>query len=211
MAQEQIGSGGTPAEPNDQPQAGTPPPTPSAVPVASQADTAESISLEEAKKLRSEANSLRRRLNELEAKQKQEDDAKLSEHERLQKKVASLEAERQQHQTERRELLTRSAIERQARVLNIVDEDAAYRLLDLGTLEFNDAGEPTNVEKALKKLIEAKPYLVAADQSTPGSRTPTQGTRALPQTPRPAAPATPVDLIAQQEQAFRESGQYRPF
>ncbi len=38
-----------------------------------------------------------------------------------------------------------------------------------------------------------------------------RGTRALPQTPRPAAPATPVDLIAQQEQAFRESGQYRPF
>jgi hypothetical protein len=52
----------------------------------------ETISLEEAKKLRQEAHSLRRRMHEFEAKAKAEEDAKLSETERLRKKLDEAQA-----------------------------------------------------------------------------------------------------------------------
>ncbi len=58
-----------------------------------------------------------------------------------------------------KETITRMEIERQARRLSIVDEDAAYRLLDAAKLEYDDDGKPANVEALLKDLARAKPYL----------------------------------------------------
>ncbi len=61
-----------------------------------------------------------------------------------------------------KETITRMEIERQARKLAIVDEDAAYRLLDAARIEYDAGGNPSNVEALLKDLVKAKPYLVAA-------------------------------------------------
>lgn len=105
-------------------------------------------------------------LEQLRKAQKEADDAKLSEQERLQNRVKELEAETAKHAEERRALLVRTAVEREARKLNLVDEEAAFKLLDLGAIEFDDGGTPKNVDKLLKKLAEAKPYLVGQSNGT---------------------------------------------
>ncbi len=69
-----------------------------------------------------------------------------------------------------RETVTRMEIERQARKLGIVDEDAAHRLLDAARIEYDGDGKPANIETLLKDLAKAKPYLVAqASSSTTAS------------------------------------------
>lgn len=86
------------------------------------------------------------------------------------KKAADEAAQRAQAAEARlRETVTRMEIERQARKLNIVDEDAAYRLLDASKIEYDKDGKPTNVEVLLKELVKVKPYLVA--QASSGSPT----------------------------------------
>lgn len=96
----------------------------------------------------------------------------LSEAEKLNKRAAEAEAKAQAAEARIKEMNTRGEIERQARKLGIVDEDAAYRLLDVTKLEFDDAGSPTNAEALLKDLVKAKPYLAQAATSTIGATNP---------------------------------------
>lgn len=84
----------------------------------------------------------------------------LSETEKITKRATDAEAKAQAAEAKVKELSTRGEIERQARKLGIVDDDAAYRLLDASKLEYDDAGQPTNAEALLKDLVKAKPYLV---------------------------------------------------
>lgn len=85
--------------------------------------------------------------------------SQMTETEKLQNRLKELEGKEQTWQQERRELLLRGTIERTATTLGIVDPEAAYRLLDMSSLEFADDGTPKNVETALKALLKAKPYL----------------------------------------------------
>jgi hypothetical protein len=135
-----------------------------------------------------------RELADLKTAKQAEDDAKLSEQERLSRRVADLEGERAAWKAERRELLIRQAVERQARKLRLVDEDAAYRLMDLDALEFDESGLPTNVDAVLKALAKAKPYLVAPETTPAAGSTGANGTNGtngtnaqagIPGTPRP--------------------------
>lgn len=115
-------------------------------------------------KLRGFEKTARDQAKELEAlrkAQKEADDAKLSEQEKLQNRVKELEAQATALAEEKKSLLVRTAVEREARKLNLVDEDAAYRLLDLNAIEFGDDGAPKNIETLLKALAKDKPYLVA--------------------------------------------------
>jgi hypothetical protein len=119
------------------------------------------------KKLRAEAADYRRRLRELEARVKAEDDRKLTESERMARRVAELEREQTEYLAERQERVVRYEVMLAASKLNIVDPDAAFRLIDLANLEFDEDGMPKNLDKALKELVKARPYLVkqAATQS----------------------------------------------
>lgn len=146
------------------------------------------------------AKDLEKERDELAAKLKAHEDAKLSETEKLTKKVADLEASITERDTKHRALLIRAEVERQARTLGIVDEDAAYRLLDLDALAFGDDGAPTNVEKLLKALLEAKPYLKATDAPRPG----------VPPTPRPNGNAA-ADKIQENRQKLQATGAYARF
>ncbi len=160
------GSSGAQAAAADQPQAGTSPEqAEQQAPPQAGTEGAESISLDEAKKLRQEAHSLRQRLAASEKKNQEHDDARLSEQERLQKRTTELEAAVQQAQAAERTLRTRLAVERQARAMRLVDEDAAYRLLDHDAITYGDDGEPANVDTLLKALVKAKPYLVQPEQA----------------------------------------------
>jgi len=124
----------------------------------------EQFDAEYVKKLRSEAADYRKRLRELEAKVKADEEAKLSEQEKLQKRLSELEREREAWALERQERTVRYEVMLAASKLNIVDPEAAYKLLDLSTLEFDDEGLPTNLDKSLKDLLKARPYLVRAQQ-----------------------------------------------
>lgn len=75
-------------------------------------------------------------------------------------RVAELEAARAAWLAERRELRARQAVDRQARRLGVVDEDAAWRLLAPDALAYDAAGAPTNVEEALRALVAERPWLV---------------------------------------------------
>lgn len=57
------------------------------------------------------------------------------------------------------------AVERAARKLNIIDEEAAVRLLDTKSVVYDKEGKPTNVEALLTELIKTKTYLVKQDET----------------------------------------------
>lgn len=123
------------------------------------------------RKLRAEAAEYRRRLRELEQTVKQHEEAKLSETERLQQRLAELEREQAAWQRERQEHTLRYETMLAASRLGIVDPEAAYRLLDLTALEFDEDGRPQNLEQALKALLKARPYLAGPPAATAGSPT----------------------------------------
>lgn len=66
----------------------------------------------------------------------------------------------QQWQDRLRQQGVRSEVAMASAKLGIVDPEAAYRLLDTDDLDFDDKGQPTNVEAALKGLTRERPWLV---------------------------------------------------
>lgn len=136
-----------------------------------QEPAAEQFDAEYVRKLRAEAAEYRKRLRELEQKAQEQENAKLSETERLQKRLAELEREQAAYQRERQERTLKYETMLAASRLGIVDPDAAYRLLDVASIEFAEDGTPRNIEAALKELLKAKPYLAAQPAAISGSPT----------------------------------------
>lgn len=159
MVVETTGATGTQADPGTQPPAGES----AAQAAADQGETSsppESISLEEARKLRSEANSLRRRLKDLEDQAKAKADAELSDNERLSKRASELERQLAERDQTLQETRIRSATVEAAARLGFADPEDAMRLLNHASLEFDENGSPTNVEQQLAALAKTKPYLL---------------------------------------------------
>jgi len=127
------------------------------------------------RKLRAEAAENRKRLRELEAKVKADEDAKLTEQERLQKRIAELEKKDSEYQQTLQERTVRYEVMLTANKLGIVDPDAAFRLLDISSLEFDEDGKPNNIEKVLKKLVSDKPYLIGSGGGSASPTNPAQG------------------------------------
>lgn len=127
----------------------------------------ESFDAEYVRKLRAEAAEYRKRLRDLEAAVKKQEEAKLSETERLQQRLAELEKEQAEWQRERQERTLKYEVMLAAGKLGIVDAEAAYKLLDLSAIEFDEDGNPTNIEKALRGLIAKRPYLAGGNASSP--------------------------------------------
>lgn len=160
------------------PQAGTPVSTPpqagTNTPDPQAGDGQETISLEEAKKLRKEAQALRTRLSGYETAEKAAQEAALSEVEKANKARADAEVRIQQYQKQ----LVNAQVRLAAQGKGIINPDiAASAIAD--KLDYGDDGMPTNTEKALDELIKANPYLVAQQQGT----TPTLQTSTTPAIP----------------------------
>jgi hypothetical protein len=176
---EQTGAEGTQADPTTQPQAGTT--------QQSQADgaepSAETLSLDEAKKLRSEHRVLRERakaaedqLKRLSDEKRQADEAALPERERYEKRVGELTQQLEQLRTELRDERGKGAVVNAASALGFAKPEQAYALLTYDrSLQFDDDGRPTNVEPALKALLKDNPNLASAAVRASGSAD--QGTR----------------------------------
>jgi len=182
-ADPQAGSGGN-APP---PQAGeTTPPEPQA------GDGQETISLAEAKKLRSEAANLRERLKAADAKAKELDDLKaqleaanLSDKEKLEKRLAKLQAEHEQAQRQLQERTIHYEVRLQAAAAGVNPKhlDKVARLIDWAALEYDDEGQPTNVQALIAALLEDMPELKMPQAAS----APTGGPP-----PKPPAPAVPA-------------------
>jgi hypothetical protein len=201
------GTAGAPAATASQPQAGTPSfltntetPPAEAPPAGESPSADERISLDEARKLRSEAHSLRQRLAAAEKKVTEHEDAKLSEQDRLQKRATELEQQVQQAQAAERTLRTRLAVERAAHGLRFVDVADAYALLDQGAIEYGEDGEPKNVDTLLKALVKAKPYLAQPEQPAAPATPEYQRPAPIGATPRPANERTASEARLREEE-----------
>lgn len=129
----------------------------------------ETISLDEAKKLRSEAQSLRKRLKAFEDAEQQRKTESLSEAEKSAAQLKSLQETAAKAENDRAALRLQLAVERAARKLNITDEDAAFKLMDASAVEYDDNGVPTNVDAVLAALTKARPWLVQKTQPVASS------------------------------------------
>jgi len=105
-------------------------------------------------------------------KLKKLEDAQKTDAEKTTQRVADLEKSDAEKGKLLKERTTRYEVMLAAQKLNIVDPDAAYRLLDLTTIEFDDEGLPKDVEKALKALLKARPYLEAKPKGNGPPETP---------------------------------------
>jgi hypothetical protein len=80
--------------------------------------------------------------------------------ERLQEQLADRERELEQLRTSTREATIRSSITAAASRKGIVDPDAAVKLIDATGIEFDDNGEPQNVDQLVDALVQDKQYLL---------------------------------------------------
>lgn len=112
--------------------------------------------------LRRENASWRKRTADAEQRVKQLEEAQMSETERLQKQAQTATARAEEAEQRLKEARLRAAVEVTAARLNVVDPEAAYKLLDgMGDISFDEDGNPsaTDVENAVRKLLETRPYL----------------------------------------------------
>jgi hypothetical protein len=149
-----------------QPQAGT---TTTTEPQAGegQSTSPDTISLDEAKKLRQEANALRKRLKAFEDAEAKAAVDKLSEKERLEKQIADLQKAHDAAIKQAQDTRISAEIRLQAQSLGIAP-DLAEKLIDRAAI-LDDEGNPANVGDALKALAKTYPMLVS--KSAPAAPT----------------------------------------
>lgn len=104
-------------------------------------------------------------LKTLVKKSREREDAEKSELQKAQERAAALEKEKETLLASQRTRTAQYDVAVKAAKLGIVDPDAAYRLMDQGKIEFDDAGAPINTEVLLQDLIKNKPYLVGSGSS----------------------------------------------
>lgn len=121
-----------------------------------------------------------KRLADYERREREAADAQLSEQERLATQLKRAEAELQLERQQARDTINRLEVQAHASRLQIVDPEAAVKLLDWAQLEYSDDGTPQNVEEALQALVAAKPYLAKAASAAPAA--PPATSAAQPQT-----------------------------
>lgn len=161
------------------PPAVTPPaPAATTTPDPQAGDGQDQISLEEARKLRKEAQALRTRLKGYEDKEAADRDAQLSEIEKISKRATEADKLVNQYKQE----LIASKVQLAAQAKGIIDPELAAMAIQK-SLEYGDDGMPTNLDKALDDLLKSKPFL--SGQSTAASASPST----MPQPGTPALPA----------------------
>lgn len=113
------------------------------------------------KKLTRENQALRKRMREAEAKVREYEEAQLSEQEKQQRRLAELEERAKGYEARLRESSLNLSVASEAARLNIIDPDAAVKLLDASTLEYDDESNSwVGIDEALSALIEERPWLV---------------------------------------------------
>lgn len=125
---------------------------------------------ERAKELRAS----KKALDEAQAKLKEHEDAQKSEIDKANERAQAAEERFQAAERRGRETALRFEVSRVAVAQNFADPEDAYRMIDWGKVEFDDAGEPQGVAPLVEQLAKDKPYLLkAAQQAGPRAPSPT--------------------------------------
>jgi hypothetical protein len=136
-------------------------------PDAQAADGQEPITLEEARRLRSEGKALRDRLKAFEDAEKKRQDAQLSEMEKANQRAEAAEARIKQQQQQ----LIAAQVKLAAQAKGIINPDLIAPYL-ADKLEYDaESGMPANLEKVLNDLLTQNPYLTQSS----GKPAPTSG------------------------------------
>ena len=117
------------------------------------------------KKANNEAAQLRKRLKDAEAKVKGFEDASKSESDKAKDEAAQA---KQTAEKLKGKLITKS-IETAAIKLDAHDAETIARLIDRDALEFDDDGEPTNLDDLLDELKTSKPFLFGKTAKAPAA------------------------------------------
>lgn len=113
------------------------------------------------RKLTKENASLRKRLREVESVLKAREEAELSEQERQARRLAELEEKYSATEQRLRESALHLSVSSEAARLNVVDPDAAVKLIDTSTLEYDeDRNQWDGIDEALAALVEERPWLI---------------------------------------------------
>jgi len=135
-------------------------------PVAGAAPISAPDAAPDAAKPSPELTAAQRELGRLKAELKKRDDAakataeaELTELQKAQKRITELEEVDAKREADRAASVLRSHIVAGAARAGFADPDDAVRLVDQGSLELDDAGNPTNLGNVLRDLLKAKPYL----------------------------------------------------
>jgi hypothetical protein len=126
------------------------------------------------KKANAEAKEHRLAANKLKELQDAIEAEKLTETEKLQKQLATLQREREEAVLAAQEERIAHAVSLQASKLNFNDPDDARRFIDNSGIEYDASGRPNNVAELLAEVLRVKPYL-AAQPGTPRQTPPTVG------------------------------------
>lgn len=135
----------------------------------------------------------------LKAKEQQRADADKSELEKAQTRLAEREKAHAEAEAKLKRMTIGQAIERAARKHNARNPEVVARLIEQDDLEFDDAGEPTNAEDLVKKILKDEPYLVGK----------TEGSTGVPASPRSNGSPGREEKIAKLRDEMRASGNYQ--
>lgn len=127
--------------------------------------------------------------------------AKMTDDEQKDARIAELEAKEEEWKVAMAEAAIEREVTRLTPSLNIVDPEAVVRLLDWDSITFED-GKPGKgeVEREVKNLLAAKPYLARKDGPAPPRTTGSNATDATSGSgPKP-------DLTAEELKAAQDSG-----
>ena len=128
------------------------------------------VSLEEARKLRKEAQALRQRLKAFEDADEAAKLAALSETEKLNKQHADLQAKHAELEQKYKERVISAEVQLAATELGIVHPEKVFRLIDTSELEFDDDGTtPKNAKALVEKLLKEMPELTGEKQAPPSA------------------------------------------
>src|SRR5260221_391823 len=154
-------------------------------------------------RVRAEA-ALRKRVLDLEAKVKAQDDAKLTEHERDKQRADTLEAEKVTWLERLKTLSLQRVVDAQVREKNLADPAIVLAILKAeyaDVIEFDDNGNPVNAEYQIGQAIAKYPSLV---NQSPPSQVPGSGRQVSP-------PRTPAGQYAQRPQQPQEPKPFNQF
>lgn len=151
-------------------------------------DGAETISLEEARKLRSEAANLRKRLKAFEDAENKAKEAQMTEQDRLKKQLADLQTLHNEQTQATFERIVNLEIRAQAASLGINPKhlDKIARFIEWEGIEPDADGNPTGIKEAVEKLLKDMPELLGKGSalSAPtggGTTNPARSTSTAPQ------------------------------
>ena len=106
-------------------------------------------------------------------KQKEAEDAQLSEVERLKKQIAELSKEREELSKAQLQIAARDALLAHAEKIGLVfatkvaEQDTIRFALE--SVEITDDGKVSNADKVLRAIVEERPYLIKPAQATTGT------------------------------------------